>query len=268
MLGPGVSALSLQPQMEPAIGTRTWYGVRRWGCHYLTRWFRCPPGVEAGLETGGINVTPSQTSWYQYTASVLSPDALDNMHWSMGAEWGRCVSTCRHWRLPRPSPGGGYRPCPHMLALAPAGASICHRCHLASEATAVTRPQDNWLVDSLVGTKQVWGCAGSRRWGVLKDGLGNVVGVENGGRAGLRLGPGCRSVRCACLRRPALLQGSPEGPCSTPTTGAGGGVSPHAGAGAGDCWANNERENRDPGTPSWVPHLMCQGSLGVAVGTG
>ena len=32
--------------------------------------------------------------------------------------------------------------------------------------------------------------------------------------------------------------------------------------------ANNERENRDPGTPSWVPHLMCQGSLGVAVGTG
>ena len=178
------------------------------------------------------------------------------------------VSTCRHWRLPRPSPGGGYRPCPHMLALAPAGASICHRCHLASEATAVTRPQDNWLVDSLVVTKQVWGCAGSRRWGVLKDGLGNVVGVENGGRAGLRLGPGCRSVRCACLRRPALLQGSPEGPCSTPTTGAGGGVSPHAGAGAGACRANNERENRDPGTPSWVPHLMCQGSLGVAVGTG
>ena len=44
--------------MEPAIGTRTWYGVRRWGCHYLTRWFRCPPGAEAGLEAGGVSVTP------------------------------------------------------------------------------------------------------------------------------------------------------------------------------------------------------------------
>ena len=44
--------------MEPAIGTRTWYGVRRWGCHYLTRWFRCPPGVDAGLEAGGVSVTP------------------------------------------------------------------------------------------------------------------------------------------------------------------------------------------------------------------
>ena len=45
--------------MEPALETQTWYGVRRrWGCHYLTRWFRCPPGVEAGLEAGGVSVTP------------------------------------------------------------------------------------------------------------------------------------------------------------------------------------------------------------------
>ena len=96
--------------MEPAIGTRTWYGVRRWGCHYLTRWFRCPPGVEAGLEAGGVSVTPSHLCWYQYTASVLSPDALDHMHWSMGAEWGRCVSRCTTV----------FAPCFHMSALAPA----------------------------------------------------------------------------------------------------------------------------------------------------
>ena len=65
---------------------------------------------------------------------------------------------------------GSYRPCPHMLALAPARTSICHRCHQASEATAVTRPQKPQLVDNLVGTKKVWGCAGSRRWAFLKMG--------------------------------------------------------------------------------------------------
>ena len=96
---------------------------------------------------------------------------------------------------------GSYRPCPHMLALAPARTSICHRCHQASEATAVTRPQKPQLVDNLVGTKKVWGCAGSRRWAFLKMGWAMWWVLKWGGQT---CGWGYGTDQCAvCV--PAVL---------------------------------------------------------------
>jgi len=41
---------------------------------------------------------------------------------------------------------------------------------------------DNWLVDSLVGTDRSSDVLGSVGGDVLEDGLGNVVGLDNGGR--------------------------------------------------------------------------------------
>merc|ERR1719312_1072748 len=41
---------------------------------------------------------------------------------------------------------------------------------------------DNWLVDSLVGADWSSDVLGSVGWDVLEDGLGNVVGLDNGGR--------------------------------------------------------------------------------------
>merc|ERR1711931_282830 len=41
---------------------------------------------------------------------------------------------------------------------------------------------DNWLVDSLVGTDRSGDVLGSVGGDVLEDGLGNVVGLDNGGR--------------------------------------------------------------------------------------
>merc|ERR1719320_1357814 len=41
---------------------------------------------------------------------------------------------------------------------------------------------DNWLVDSLVGADWSSDVLGSVGGGVLEDGLGNVVGLDNGGR--------------------------------------------------------------------------------------
>merc|ERR1719446_783467 len=41
---------------------------------------------------------------------------------------------------------------------------------------------DNWLVDSLVSTDRSGDVLGSVGGDVLEDGLGNVVGLDNGGR--------------------------------------------------------------------------------------
>ena len=119
--------------MEPAIGTRTWYGVRRWGCHYLTRWFRCPPGVEAGLEAGGVSVTP------------LAP-LLVSIH-SISSVTG-CSGSRALVHLAQRSRKDSLAALNHpLLALAPGLWS--RSCYLASRVAAVTWPLESQLSPGL-----------------------------------------------------------------------------------------------------------------------